>query len=78
MTYFVLFLALCFVLGGLAVASNLSLYYGVVGLLLASVMGCGWWLSLGISFVSLVLFMVYLRGMLVVSVYSVTLSAEHF
>ncbi|NWH52545.1 NU6M oxidoreductase, partial [Fregata magnificens] len=78
MTYFVLFLVLCFVLGGLAVASNLSLYYGVVALVLVSVMGCGWWLSLGISFVSLVLFMVYLGGMLVIFVYSVSLAAEPF
>nr|YP_009230524.1 NADH dehydrogenase subunit 6 [Synthliboramphus wumizusume]P43206.1 RecName: Full=NADH-ubiquinone oxidoreductase chain 6; AltName: Full=NADH dehydrogenase subunit 6 [Synthliboramphus wumizusume]ALL45532.1 NADH dehydrogenase subunit 6 [Synthliboramphus wumizusume]CAA52124.1 NADH dehydrogenase subunit 6 [Synthliboramphus wumizusume] len=78
MTYFMLFLGLCFVLGGLAVASNPSPYYGVVGLVLASVVGCGWLLSLGVSFVSLVLFMVYLGGMLVVFVYSVSLAADPF
>nr|ASB29258.1 NADH dehydrogenase subunit 6 [Pinguinus impennis] len=78
MTYFVLFLGLCFVLGSLAVASNPSPYYGVVGLVLASVAGCGWLLSLGVSFVSLVLFMVYLGGMLVVFVYSVSLAADPF
>nr|YP_009104642.1 NADH dehydrogenase subunit 6 [Vanellus cinereus]AIT70881.1 NADH dehydrogenase subunit 6 [Vanellus cinereus] len=78
MAYFVLFLGVCFVLGGLAVASNPSPYYGVVGLVLASVVGCGWLLSLGISFVSLVLFMVYLGGMLVVFVYSVSLAADPF
>nr|YP_009559442.1 NADH dehydrogenase subunit 6 [Calidris ruficollis]AXA45525.1 NADH dehydrogenase subunit 6 [Calidris ruficollis] len=78
MTYFILLLGLCFVLGGLAVASNPSPYYGVVGLVLASVVGCGWLLSLGVSFVSLVLFMVYLGGMLVVFVYSVSLAADPF
>nr|YP_002364441.1 NADH dehydrogenase subunit 6 [Urodynamis taitensis]ABY82528.1 NADH dehydrogenase subunit 6 [Urodynamis taitensis] len=78
MTYFVVFLGVCFVLGGLAVASNPSPYYGVVGLVLASVVGCGWLLSLGVSFVSLVLFMVYLGGMLVVFVYSVSLAADPF
>nr|YP_009745820.1 NADH dehydrogenase subunit 6 [Limosa lapponica]AAL29221.1 NADH dehydrogenase subunit 6 [Limosa lapponica]APO08769.1 NADH dehydrogenase subunit 6 [Limosa lapponica baueri]QIH46817.1 NADH dehydrogenase subunit 6 [Limosa lapponica]QOD98212.1 NADH dehydrogenase subunit 6 [Limosa lapponica] len=78
MIYFVLFLGLCFVLGGLAVASNPSPYYGVVGLVLASVVGCGWLMSLGVSFVSLVLFMVYLGGMLVVFVYSVSLAADPF
>nr|YP_009991855.1 NADH dehydrogenase subunit 6 [Pterocles burchelli]QNN84716.1 NADH dehydrogenase subunit 6 [Pterocles burchelli] len=78
MTYFVLFLGVCFVLGGLAVASNPSPYYGVVGLVLASVVGCGWLLSLGLSFVALVLFMVYLGGMLVVFVYSVSLAADPF
>nr|YP_009427754.1 NADH dehydrogenase subunit 6 [Alcedo atthis]ASU96505.1 NADH dehydrogenase subunit 6 [Alcedo atthis] len=78
MAYLVLFLGVCFVLGGLAVASNPSPYYGVVGLVLASVVGCGWLVSLGVSFVALVLFMVYLGGMLVVFVYSVTLAADPF
>nr|AYN73518.1 NADH dehydrogenase subunit 6 [Malacoptila fusca] len=78
MTYFVLFLGVGFVLGGLAVASNPSPYYGVVGLVLASVVGCGWLLSLGASFVALALFMVYLGGMLVVFVYSVSLAADPF
>nr|YP_009689564.1 NADH dehydrogenase subunit 6 [Tringa nebularia]QEF30148.1 NADH dehydrogenase subunit 6 [Tringa nebularia] len=78
MTYFVFLLGVCFVLGALAVASNPSPYYGVVGLVLASVAGCGWLLSLGVSFVSLVLFMVYLGGMLVVFVYSVSLAADPF
>nr|YP_008999787.1 NADH dehydrogenase subunit 6 [Mareca falcata]YP_009721011.1 NADH dehydrogenase subunit 6 [Mareca strepera]QQV68473.1 NADH dehydrogenase subunit 6 [Mareca penelope]AGK07540.1 NADH dehydrogenase subunit 6 [Mareca falcata]QGM79809.1 NADH dehydrogenase subunit 6 [Mareca strepera]QQV68460.1 NADH dehydrogenase subunit 6 [Mareca falcata]QQV68486.1 NADH dehydrogenase subunit 6 [Mareca penelope] len=78
MTYFVFFLGVCFVVGVLGVASNPSPYYGVVGLVLASVAGCGWLLSLGVSFVALVLFMVYLGGMLVVFVYSVALAAEPF
>nr|QOD97298.1 NADH dehydrogenase subunit 6 [Fulmarus glacialis] len=78
MAYFVLFLGLCFVLGGLAVASNPSPYYGVLGLVLGSIVGCGWLLSLGVSFVALVLFMVYLGGMLVVFVYSVSLAADPF
>nr|YP_009944185.1 NADH dehydrogenase subunit 6 [Hylia prasina]QOD96029.1 NADH dehydrogenase subunit 6 [Hylia prasina] len=78
MMKFVLFLGLCFVLGGLAVASNPSPYYGVVGLVVASIAGCGWLVSLGVSFVSLVLVMVYLGGMLVVFVYSVSLAADPY
>nr|BCD55985.1 NADH dehydrogenase subunit 6 [Ficedula owstoni] len=78
MMQFVLFLGVCFVLGGLAVASNPSPYYGVVGLVLASIAGCGWLVCLGVSFVSLVLVMVYLGGMLVVFVYSVSLAAEPY
>nr|QLA48807.1 NADH dehydrogenase subunit 6 [Arborophila cambodiana] len=78
MTYFVMFLSVGLMLGVLAVASNPSPYYGVVGLVLASVMGCGWLVSLGVSFVSLVLFMIYLGGMLVVFVYSVSLAADPF
>nr|YP_009320258.1 NADH dehydrogenase subunit 6 [Phalcoboenus australis]AJY78668.1 NADH dehydrogenase subunit 6 [Phalcoboenus australis] len=78
MTYFVFFLGVCFVLGALAVASNPSPYYGVVGLVLGSIAGCGWLMSLGVSFISLVLFMIYLGGMLVVFVYSVALAADPF
>ncbi|NXR01441.1 NU6M oxidoreductase, partial [Sagittarius serpentarius] len=69
---------LSFVLGGLAVAPNPLPYYGVVGLMLGSVVGCGLLISLGVSFESLILFMVYLGGMLVVFVYSVSLAAEPF
>nr|YP_009679582.1 NADH dehydrogenase subunit 6 [Poicephalus senegalus]QDP17069.1 NADH dehydrogenase subunit 6 [Poicephalus senegalus] len=78
MAYFVLFLGVGFVLAALLVASNPSPYYGVVGLVLGSVVGCGWLVSLGVSFVSLVLFMVYLGGMLVVFVYCVSLAADPF
>ncbi|NWI49398.1 NU6M oxidoreductase, partial [Calyptomena viridis] len=58
----------CFVLGGLAVPFNPSPYYGVVGLVLVSVVGCEWLMSLSMSFVPLVLFLVYLGRMLVVFV----------
>nr|QOD97498.1 NADH dehydrogenase subunit 6 [Callaeas wilsoni] len=78
MMNFILFLSVLFILGGLAVASNPSPYYGVVGLVVASVAGCGWLVSLGVSFVSLVLVMVYLGGMLVVFVYSVSLAADPY
>nr|AIU45248.1 NADH dehydrogenase subunit 6 [Spinus spinus] len=78
MMEFVLFLGVCFALGGLAVASNPSPYYGVLGLVVAAVAGCGWLVSLGVSFVSLVLVMVYLGGMLVVFVYSVSLAADPY
>ncbi|NWU00136.1 NU6M oxidoreductase, partial [Urocynchramus pylzowi] len=78
MTYFVLFLGLCFVLGVLAVASNPSLYSAEVGLVLASIAGYGWLLSLGVSLMSLVLVMVYLGGMSVDYVYSLSLVADPF
>nr|YP_009990843.1 NADH dehydrogenase subunit 6 [Crypturellus undulatus]QNN84196.1 NADH dehydrogenase subunit 6 [Crypturellus undulatus] len=78
MTYFVLFLGACLVLGALAVASNPSPYYGVMGLMMGSAAGCGWLVSLGVSFVALVLLLVYLGGMLVVFVYSVSLAADPY
>nr|ABY82580.1 NADH dehydrogenase subunit 6 [Tyto alba] len=78
MTYFMFFWGASLVLGGLVVASNPSPYFGAVGLVVASVSGCIWLLSLGASFIALVLFMVYLGGMLVVFVYSVSLAADPF
>nr|YP_009414900.1 NADH dehydrogenase subunit 6 [Napothera epilepidota]AST23691.1 NADH dehydrogenase subunit 6 [Napothera epilepidota] len=78
MMKFVLLLGFFFVLGSLAVSSNPSPYYGVVGLVVASIAGCGWLVSLGVSFVSLVLVLVYLGGMLVVFVYSVSLAADPY
>nr|YP_009477494.1 NADH dehydrogenase subunit 6 [Garrulax albogularis]AOX13021.1 NADH dehydrogenase subunit 6 [Garrulax albogularis] len=78
MMKFVLLFGFLFALGGLAVSSNPSPYYGVVGLVVASIAGCGWLVSLGASFVSLVLVMVYLGGMLVVFVYSVSLAADPY
>nr|WDE77356.1 NADH dehydrogenase subunit 6 [Regulus satrapa] len=78
MMEFIVFLGVCFMFGGLAVASNPSPYYGVVGLVVASAAGCGWLVSLGVSFVSLVLVMIYLGGMLVVFVYSVSLAADPY
>ena len=41
MIKFIMILGLIFALGGLAVASNPSPYYGVIGLVIASVAGCG-------------------------------------
>lgn len=68
---FVTFLDACFILGELALVSYPFYYYGVVGLVLASVAGCGWLMSPGASFVLLVLFVVHLGRISAGSVYSV-------
>ncbi|NXA40322.1 NU6M oxidoreductase, partial [Eudromia elegans] len=78
MTYFVFFLGVCFALGALAVACNPSPYYGVLSLVVGSVVGCRCLVSLGMSFISLDLFLVYLGGMLVVFIYSVSLAADPY
>ncbi|NWJ09784.1 NU6M oxidoreductase, partial [Crypturellus undulatus] len=72
MTYLVVLWGSCFVRGALAVASNLSLYYGVLGLVVGLLVGCSWLVSLGASFISLAVYLVYLGGMIVVFVYSVS------
>nr|BBH37497.1 NADH dehydrogenase subunit 6 [Trypauchenopsis sp. G341] len=66
------------VLGMVVVASNPSPYFGALGLVVVSGMGCGVLIGHGAPFLSLVLFLIYLGGMLVVFAYSAALAAEPF
>uniref|UniRef100_UPI003001E9EB NADH dehydrogenase subunit 6 n=1 Tax=Sphyraena sphyraena TaxID=13692 RepID=UPI003001E9EB len=76
---FVLYLILfCFTMGLVAVASNPSPYFGAFGLVVVSGMACGVLVGHGGPFLSLVLFLIYLGGMLVVFAYSAALAAEPF
>nr|YP_009058204.1 NADH dehydrogenase subunit 6 [Saurida umeyoshii]AIK67162.1 NADH dehydrogenase subunit 6 [Saurida umeyoshii] len=67
-----------FVVGMVGVASNPAPYFAALGLVLSAGFGCGVMLSCGGSFLSLVLFLVYLGGMLVVFAYSAALAAEPY
>lgn len=66
------------VLGIAAVASNPSPYFAALGLVAVAGMGCGILLGHGGSFLSLVLVLIYLGGMLVVFAYSAALAAEPY
>nr|UZC54714.1 NADH dehydrogenase subunit 6 [Monopterus albus] len=66
------------VVGLIGIAANPSPYFAALGLVVVSGMGCGVLTSMGGSFLSLVLFLVYLGGMLVVFAYSAALSAEPY
>nr|AJE61455.1 NADH dehydrogenase subunit 6 [Batrachuperus pinchonii] len=66
------------VLGLVAVASNPSPYFAALGLVLAAVCGCWVLVELGMPFLSLVLLLIYLGGMLVVFAYSASLAAEPY
>lgn len=66
------------VVGLVAVASNPSPYFAALGLVVVSGMGCGILVSFGGPFLSLVLFLIYLGGMLVVFAYSAALAAEPY
>nr|YP_009701314.1 NADH dehydrogenase subunit 6 [Iguana delicatissima]QEQ55602.1 NADH dehydrogenase subunit 6 [Iguana delicatissima] len=78
MTYFLFILLFCLVGGLMAVASNPSPYFGAVGLVVSAAFGCAVLVEFGGSFVSLVLFLIYLGGMLVVFAYSVALASEPY
>nr|YP_009348538.1 NADH dehydrogenase subunit 6 [Enteromius pobeguini]BAW87831.1 NADH dehydrogenase subunit 6 [Enteromius pobeguini] len=71
-------LLMVLVVGLVAVASNPSPYFGAFGLVVAAGVGCGILVGHGGSFLSLVLFLIYLGGMLVVFAYSAALAAEPF
>uniref|UniRef100_A0A894JI25 NADH-ubiquinone oxidoreductase chain 6 n=1 Tax=Gymnotus cuia TaxID=2722916 RepID=A0A894JI25_9TELE len=78
MTYFIVLFLLGLVGGLVAVASNPAPYFAALGLVLAAGAGCGVLVGHGGSFLSLVLFLIYLGGMLVVFAYSAALAAEPF
>ena len=70
------FIALGFLLGVIGVASNPSPCFGAGALVIASGFGCGILAEFGHSFVALILFLVYLGGMLVVFAYSIALASD--
>nr|ACJ43932.1 NADH dehydrogenase subunit 6 [Ommatotriton vittatus] len=73
------FLSMVGILVGLiAVASNPSPYFAAFGLILASISGCCLLLDFGVSFLSLILLLIYLGGMMVVFAYSASLAAEPY
>nr|AOW71011.1 NADH dehydrogenase subunit 6 [Siren intermedia texana] len=64
--------------GLIAVSANPSPYFAAFGLVLSAVSGCLMLVLLGVSFLSLVLMLVYLGGMLVVFAYSASLAADPY
>nr|YP_010956703.1 NADH dehydrogenase subunit 6 [Gymnothorax kolpos]WMY89796.1 NADH dehydrogenase subunit 6 [Gymnothorax kolpos] len=78
MEYLIFLFMLLLVSGVLGVASNPAPYFAALGLVLAAGGGCGMLAGYGGSFVSLVLFLIYLGGMLVVFAYSAALAAEPY
>nr|BAV71365.1 NADH dehydrogenase subunit 6 [Rohtee ogilbii] len=78
MTYFMFLLLMALVVGLVAIASNPTPYFAALGLVIAAGVGCGILVGHGGSFLSLVLFLIYLGGMLVVFAYSAALAADPF
>nr|YP_010126036.1 NADH dehydrogenase subunit 6 [Hippocampus nalu]QKV49109.1 NADH dehydrogenase subunit 6 [Hippocampus nalu] len=78
MTYIMFLLLMGLVFGLIAVASNPSPYFAAFGLVVVAGMGCGVLVGYGGPFLSLILFLIYLGGMLVVFAYSAALASEPY
>nr|YP_007475508.1 NADH dehydrogenase subunit 6 [Lepomis cyanellus]AGE35251.1 NADH dehydrogenase subunit 6 [Lepomis cyanellus]AJW75245.1 NADH dehydrogenase subunit 6 [Lepomis cyanellus]QPF96810.1 NADH dehydrogenase subunit 6 [Lepomis cyanellus]UXB58430.1 NADH dehydrogenase subunit 6 [Lepomis cyanellus] len=78
MTYVMSLFLVGLVLGLVAIASNPSPYFAALGLVVVAGLGCGVLVGHGGPFLSLVLFLIYLGGMLVVFAYSAALAAEPY
>nr|YP_009239715.1 NADH dehydrogenase subunit 6 [Plotosus lineatus]AKU36813.1 NADH dehydrogenase subunit 6 [Plotosus japonicus]AMM05994.1 NADH dehydrogenase subunit 6 [Plotosus lineatus]BAK42509.1 NADH dehydrogenase subunit 6 [Plotosus japonicus] len=78
MMYFYDLLLLSLIIGLVGVASNPAPYFAALGLAVAAGVSCSILVSHGGSLVGLLLFLIYLGGMLVVFAYSAALAAEPF
>nr|YP_009252136.1 NADH dehydrogenase subunit 6 [Lariscus insignis]ALP86351.1 NADH dehydrogenase subunit 6 [Lariscus insignis] len=78
MTNLIYTLAVIFVLGFVWFSSKPSPIYGGLGLVVSGGVGCGIVLYLGGSFLGLVVFLIYLGGMLVVFGYTTAMATEEY
>nr|BAU46298.1 NADH dehydrogenase subunit 6 [Pethia gelius] len=78
MAHFLYFSFGALVLSLSAVASNPAPYFAAFGLVATAGVGCVVLVILGGSFLALLLFLIYLGGMLVVFAYSTALAAESY
>nr|YP_010131071.1 NADH dehydrogenase subunit 6 [Exostoma gaoligongense]QPZ53812.1 NADH dehydrogenase subunit 6 [Exostoma gaoligongense] len=78
MVYFLDLFLLGLVVGFVGVASNPAPYFAALGLAMAAGAGCILLVGCGGSLIGLMLFLIYLGGMLVVFAYSAALAAEPF
>nr|YP_009114690.1 NADH dehydrogenase subunit 6 [Palaeopropithecus ingens]AII98774.1 NADH dehydrogenase subunit 6 [Palaeopropithecus ingens] len=78
MTYIAFLLSVVLVLGFMSFSSKPSPVYGGVGLVVSGAMGCGIIVSFGGSFVGLMVFLIYLGGMLVVFGYTTAMATEEY
>lgn len=78
MTYIVFVLSIIFVISFVGFSSKPSPIYGGLVLIISGAVGCGIVLSFGGSFLGLMVFLIYLGGMLVVFGYTTAMATEQY
>lgn len=78
MTYIVFILSVIFVIGFVGFSSKPSPIYGGLGLIVSGGVGCGIVLNFGGSFLGLIVFLIYLGGMMVVFGYTAAIATEQY
>nr|YP_010029118.1 NADH dehydrogenase subunit 6 [Stochomys longicaudatus]QOU10019.1 NADH dehydrogenase subunit 6 [Stochomys longicaudatus] len=78
MTNYIFVLSLLFLTGCLGLALKPSPIYGGLGLIISGFVGCLMILGLGGSFLGLLVFLIYLGGMLVVFGYTTAMATEEY
>lgn len=78
MTYTVFILSTIFVVSFVGFSSKPSPIYGGLGLIVGGGVGCGIVMSFGGSFLGLMVFLIYLGGMLVVFGYTTAMATEQY
>nr|YP_009865029.1 NADH dehydrogenase subunit 6 [Sundasciurus altitudinis]QKE47071.1 NADH dehydrogenase subunit 6 [Sundasciurus altitudinis] len=78
MTYMTYLLSALFVLGFVGFSSKPSPIYGGLGLIVSGGIGCGIVLYFGGSFLGLMVFLIYLGGMMVVFGYTTAMATEEY
>nr|UEK24926.1 NADH dehydrogenase subunit 6 [Spilogale gracilis leucoparia]UXE34926.1 NADH dehydrogenase subunit 6 [Spilogale gracilis]UXE34939.1 NADH dehydrogenase subunit 6 [Spilogale gracilis] len=78
MTYIVFILSIIFVMGFVGFSSKPSPIYGGLALIISGGVGCAIVLCFGGSFLGLMVFLIYLGGMLVVFGYTTAMATEQY
>ena len=78
MTYIVFILSVIFVISFVGVSSKPSAIYADFGLIVSGGVGCGIVLNFGSSFLGLIVYFIYLGGILVVFGYTMAMATEQY